>query len=146
MFLGRLLLGTLAVEMENQFLFAQVVHVVGVSREASSRRSFWTARKMHCLAALSRRFSAREISLIERFSRWRRTKAARSRGQHFHRSIEPLANLRAQGSTIWTWGLRRRGDQRVDIHPFLRVSGLYLARAFSQKADRTIHCNAMQPR
>src|ERR1039458_8177533 len=41
-----------AVVIQNELFFGQVIHDAELTKGSSARRSFWTARKMLCLAAL----------------------------------------------------------------------------------------------
>src|SRR4030095_5863021 len=74
-----MLAGVLAVVQQHQVVFAHVAHDTVPARGASTWRAFLTARHTLCLTAVVSRPRASSISFTERPSKWRSTKAARSR-------------------------------------------------------------------
>src|SRR5580692_7089094 len=67
----------LLVVVLDELFFGEVVHAFTLSG-ARPRRSFWTARKTACLAALGAMRSVAAISSVVQASMWRRTNAVRS--------------------------------------------------------------------
>src|SRR5664280_3631731 len=68
----------LAVVMQNQLFFTQVVHLAALTKGSSALLNFCTARNTLCLAAPGWQPSTRLTSSIHMPSKWRSTNAVRS--------------------------------------------------------------------
>src|SRR5262245_2715380 len=84
-----------AVVMENDLFFAQVIHRATLANGSSCRRNFRTARKIVFLAALFFSFSVWLISSTERPSIWRMVNATRSTAVSRPRACVILAFISA---------------------------------------------------
>src|ERR1039458_7683945 len=74
-----------AVVIQNELFFGQVIHDAELTKGSSARGSFWTARKMLCLAALGCTPRVRPMSSMHMRSEERRVgKECRSRWSPYH--------------------------------------------------------------